>query len=300
MNNIGSDNIRLIPSLLVFQEVVRWRSYTKAAAALGLSKSAVSQHVTKLEAALKTPLLTRNTRNLSVTEAGHALFENGQSISELISKTLASSSLKTDQVTGTLSVTAPHILETGVLAPALRQMRREFPSLRFKIDISDKRHDLIKHGFDVALTGGPLPDSTYKVQKIANITAQCYASPALVKQWRGCAPEDIENIPFVLAAWQKNPMQVLINEANKKLRLNDATRVSSITSAVNLAASDMGCVMAPVIAVKDYVKAGKLARVFGDVQSNADTIYFLHAFRAEPPIYVARFRELIRERIDLI
>ncbi|MEM9421606.1 MAG: LysR family transcriptional regulator, partial [Pseudomonadota bacterium] len=91
MHNKLGDRLKLVPSFLVFQEVVRWQSFTKAATALGMSKSAVSLHVTKLEKTLCVSLIKRNTRNLAVTAAGQALFDRGQHIGDMLGQTLAAS-----------------------------------------------------------------------------------------------------------------------------------------------------------------------------------------------------------------
>ncbi|PWQ93433.1 LysR family transcriptional regulator [Leucothrix arctica] len=67
--------IKLLPSLITFSEVALQGSFTKAAKLLGMSKSAVSQQITRLEAELGVQLLKRNTRGLSVTTAGEKLLK---------------------------------------------------------------------------------------------------------------------------------------------------------------------------------------------------------------------------------
>lgn len=298
MNNNRDLKIRLVPSLLVFQEVVRWRSYTKAGTVLGLSKSAVSQHVSRLEKALKITLLNRNTRNISVTEAGNALYEKGHVLGEMVAQTLSSSELEHYQVTGRLSVTIPHILETDLLIPVLSQMRDEFPRLTFQVNVSDKQHDLIEKDFDIALTGGYRADSSYKSQKIASIETHCFASPELVHQRNGLKAEDIENVPWVCAEWQKDVLSILSSGIERQITLNKVIETTSMTSAINFATSSMGVVLAADVAVKAELRTGQLVKVFDSAYSKTEPIYFVHAFREEMPIHVKRFRDLVRDQIS--
>jgi|GEM_PF-3366502 len=300
MNNNSNLKVKLAPSLLVFQEVVRWQSYTKAGTVLGMSKSAVSQHVKKLEEALNIPLLNRNTRNLAVTEAGKAIYEKGHLLGEIISQSLSSSKLAPHLITGKLSVTIPHILETSILVPVLSQMHIEFPKLTFQVDVSDQYHDLIQNNFDVALTGGYRESSSYKLQKIATIDTHCYAHPERANQWQRSSFQSTQKIPWVYANWQKNTFSGSLSETSKSVALKKVLETTSIMSAINFATSGSGVVIAADIAVEAQVQKGTLVRVFENTFSKTEPIFFMHAFRNELPLHVKRFKELVIEQFLLI
>ena len=102
-----------------FVLVARERSFTKAAAKLGISQSALSYTIKELEARLKLRLLTRTTRSVSPTAAGERLLRNvGPRLEEIAAELTALSELR-DKPSGTIRITATEYATTAILLPML-------------------------------------------------------------------------------------------------------------------------------------------------------------------------------------
>src|SRR6266404_3496390 len=119
--------------LSVFVVVARERSFTKAAARLGVSQSALSYTIKELEARLKLRLLTRTTRSVSPTEAGERLLRNlGPRFDEIEAELTALSELR-DKPSGTIRVTATEYAADTLLLPKLAKLLREYPDIKVEI-----------------------------------------------------------------------------------------------------------------------------------------------------------------------
>src|SRR4051812_50151236 len=107
-----------LPTIALFGRVVELRSFTLAAAELGLSKAAVSQRVARFEARLGVQLLRRSTRKLSLTEAGMQLFEHAASVVEL-TRAAEGALSQASAPRGKVKLNAPATIHRGLLPRAL-------------------------------------------------------------------------------------------------------------------------------------------------------------------------------------
>src|SRR5689334_11123740 len=128
-----------LDDLQAFVAVARERSFTKTAAKLGVSQSALSHTMRELEERLGVRLLSRTTRNVSPTEAGERLLHNvGQRFDEIEAEVAGVSELR-DRPAGTLRITAT---ET-ILVPKLALLLREYPDIKVEIIIDYGLSDII-------------------------------------------------------------------------------------------------------------------------------------------------------------
>jgi DNA-binding transcriptional LysR family regulator len=151
---MARDNIN---DILVFFAVARERSFTRAAAKLGMTQSALSHIVRSLEARLGVRLLTRTTRSVSPTEAGERLLQNVAPRLEEIEAEIAAVSDLGDKPAGTVRITAiDHVIEQ-VLWPRIAPLLPQYPDLHVEfsadyriVDIAAERYDIgVRHGDQV-------------------------------------------------------------------------------------------------------------------------------------------------------
>jgi len=121
--------------LLAFQAVGRERSFTKAAAKLGVSQSALSHTIRELEARIGVRLLTRTTRSVSPTEAGERLLRNVGPRLEEIGAELAAISEFREKPAGTIRLTATEYAADTILLPKLSKLLRAYPDINVEIVI---------------------------------------------------------------------------------------------------------------------------------------------------------------------
>ncbi|WP_342249153.1 LysR family transcriptional regulator [Sphingomonas sp. OTU376] len=140
--------------LAAFVMVARERSFTRAAAQLGVSQSALSQTIRGLEERLGLRLLTRTTRSVSPTEAGHRLFDTVAPRFEEIVQELASLSQLRDKPSGTIRINAGEHPAVSVLQPALRKLLPDNPDISVEIVVDYGLTDIVAQGFDAGVRLG--------------------------------------------------------------------------------------------------------------------------------------------------
>jgi DNA-binding transcriptional LysR family regulator len=145
---------RTLDDLLAFVAVAREGSFTKAAAKLGVSQSALSHTIRGLEERLGLRLLTRTTRSVAPTEAGERLLRSvGPRFDEIDSELAALSELR-EKPAGTIRITATENAADSVLVPKLAPLLREYPDIKVEIMIDYGLTDIVAERFDAGVRSG--------------------------------------------------------------------------------------------------------------------------------------------------
>lgn len=143
-----------LDDLLSFVTVARERSFTKAAARLGVSQSALSHGMRALEERLGVRLLTRTTRSVAPTEAGARLLDTLAPRLEEIEGALAGLGAFRDKPAGTVRITASEYAAATLLWPKLKPILRQYPDLKIEIGIDNGLIDIVAQGFDAGVRSG--------------------------------------------------------------------------------------------------------------------------------------------------
>ena len=176
----------------IFAAVVEVGTMTGAAKALGMTPSAVSQHIGQLESLLGLTLLHRSTRRLSLTEAGEVVWQGCQSLQQTLNQTELRLSEVRDSLLGEVRITAPVGMAGQPLALALSPLLQAHPGLCIQIIADDEKRDLIAERIDVALRVGTLPDSTLVARKLGQTRMLLCAAPAyLARKGTPRTPADL-------------------------------------------------------------------------------------------------------------
>src|SRR5437879_2572109 len=143
-----------VNDLLAFLAVARERSFTKAAAKLGVSQSALSHTIRGLEARLGLRLLTRTTRSVSPTQAGERLLQTvGHRFEEIEAELEALSELR-DKPAGTIRITATDYAADTILFPKLAKFLPEYPDIKIEIIIDYGLTDIVAQRYDAGMRAG--------------------------------------------------------------------------------------------------------------------------------------------------
>jgi len=143
-----------LDDLLAFLAVGRERSFTKAAAKLGVSQSALSHTVRGLEERLGVRLLTRTTRSVAPTEAGERLLHSlGPRFEEIEAELAALSELR-EKPAGTVRITATDYAANTILWPKLTKFLRQYPDIKVEIVIDYGLTDIVAERFDAGVRSG--------------------------------------------------------------------------------------------------------------------------------------------------
>lgn len=188
------DDIRY---LVVFAKVAECGSFAGAARALGLSTATTSQHVSRLEARLGAALLYRNTRNLSLSADGERLLETAQSMLALYEQGLLGFRRRS-HAGSQLRIALPAVLLRSPLLPALAACMRAHPDVRFHLQSTDLRNDLIDESIDLAFRIGDLADSGLRARTVFSLERWVVASPSLLHpgEWPS-HPSQLAQLPWI-------------------------------------------------------------------------------------------------------
>jgi DNA-binding transcriptional LysR family regulator len=145
-----------LDDLAAFAVVAEHGSFTRAAAQLGMSQSALSHAMKALEARLGVRLLSRTTRSVSTTEAGETLLRSLRPALETIASGLTAVGAMRDQPSGTVRITATKHAVTAVVMPALPSFLAAYPDVRVGIVVEDALTDIVSSRFDAGIRFGEL------------------------------------------------------------------------------------------------------------------------------------------------
>jgi DNA-binding transcriptional LysR family regulator len=256
--------------ILAFVAVARERSFTKAAAQLGVSQSALSHTVNGLEARLGLRLLTRTTRSVSPTEAGERLlFTVAPRFEEIEAELEALSDLR-EKPAGTIRITAgEHAVET-VLWPKLVKFLRDYPDINVEISIDQSLTDIVAQRYDAGVRSGEQVAKDMIAVRIGpDMCMAVVGAPSyFVKNAAPKKPQDLTDHNCInlrlstrggLYAWEFEK-----GGRELKVRVDGQLIFNSTGAMLNAAVAGCGIAYVPEDLIKPHVAAGRLRRVLED------------------------------------
>lgn len=169
--------------LLAFLAVARERSFTRAAAQLGVSQSTLSHTIKELEARLGLRLLTRTTRSVAPTDAGERLLKNLAPHFEEIEAEIAAVAELRDTPAGTVRITATDYAANTILWPKLSKVLATYPDIKIEISIDYGLTDIVRDRFDIGIRfGDQVAKDMIAVRIAPDRRMALVASPAYLKR----------------------------------------------------------------------------------------------------------------------
>jgi DNA-binding transcriptional LysR family regulator len=256
--------------LLAFVAVARERSFTKAAAKLGVSQSALSHTVRGLEERLGLRLLTRTTRSVAPTQAGERLYHSvGPRFAEIEAEVASLSELR-DKPAGTIRITAGEHAANAVLWPAFAKVLPNYPDIKVEIAVDYGLTDIVAERYDAGVRlGEQVAKDMIAVRIGRDLRMAVVGSPAYFdKRKRPQTPRDLTahdcinlRLPTYggLYTWEfeKNNREVNVHVDGQLVFNNIALRL-------NAALAGLGLAYLPEDQVQADISAGRLVRVLAD------------------------------------
>ncbi|MEM9010909.1 MAG: LysR family transcriptional regulator [Pseudomonadota bacterium] len=193
-----------LDGLLEFCTVVDLGSFTLAAKALGVSVSFVSRRVSDLENRLGAALLNRTTRRVALTEVGARYHERAKAILAEVRGLDAELAEDQGQLKGPIRVTAGGRIGEGRVTAALIAFAHRLPDVEIELQIMERRVDLIREGYDLAIRHGMPPDPDLVIRRLDTRRLIVCASPDYVATHGAPrTPEDLTHLPCIGAPDQR-------------------------------------------------------------------------------------------------
>src|SRR5688572_22440673 len=168
--------------MIAFVRAVERGGFSSAARDLGLTPSAVSKLVTRLEDRLGVRLLNRTTRRLALTPEGEAYFQRSQRILADIAEAEEEVARFRAQPKGVLRINVGTAFGMHQLSPALPEFLARYPEVQVDLTMTDRVVDLIEENADLGIRMGTLPDSSLVARRISEVERVVCASPEYLKR----------------------------------------------------------------------------------------------------------------------
>lgn len=295
------NNVKRLSSLLIFAEVANKQSFTLAAKKLAMSKSAVSQHIKRLEETIGQQLLSRHTRGMSLTAAGEKLLSRCELLRDQVELAYDELTLSKEIPSGIFALTIPHAFKKNIVMPALKQLCLEFPRLKIDLQVTDQPLDLIENNLDVSIYAGELKDSNYRALPLGSATEVFCASSAYLqkgqKHKKLSKIDDLKNHQIIATPWQNNTLELFKDNhgADKQsVPLSYFAQANTLPSVLTLILQDMGIALLPEFVIQSDLANNKLIRVLPELQGKQWPFYMVHRFHGEKPIHITRFYQLVK------
>lgn len=287
-------------SIPVFVAVVEAESFTRAAAKLGLTKSAVSRRVSDLEEELGVQLLHRTTRSLSLTEAGERYLEHARTaLSEALAAEDAATELQRVP-SGRLRINTPMSFGRLHVAPAIPDFLERYPDIHVDMTMEDRVVDLIEGRYDLAIRVGTLPDSSLVARKLAPSSTVLCASPEYVKKHgEPHTPEELLDHNCLLYAYfsEANEWTFVRDTERTSIRVSGSYQVNNSEALRDAVMQGSGVSRIPTFIVGPDIAKGDLVRLLDDYVMPSQDIYAVWPERRHLPTKVRVFIDYLTERI---
>jgi LysR family transcriptional regulator, regulator for bpeEF and oprC len=185
-------------SIVAFVRVAELGSFAKAAKALGISSSAVSKSIARLEDRLELRLFQRTTRALSLTEEGQLFFQTCDRVLAELDDAERSIRERAAAPAGVLKVELPTALGRLKIVPALSTLTRQYPGMRIDASFDDRLTDLIDTGLDAVVRIGEPRDSRLMVRRVGTVRYIVCAAPSFIKKYgKPESPDDLKRFACI-------------------------------------------------------------------------------------------------------
>ena len=287
--------------LQAFVVVARERSFTRAAAQLGVSRSALSHSMQALEARLGVRLLARTTRSVSTTEAGARLLDVVASRLDEIEQELGALSDMRDKPAGVVRITAQDHAISTVLWPRLRPLLAEYPDIQVELSVDYGLIDIAAQRFDAGVRLGDRVDKDMVAVRISpDIRMAIVGSPAyLATRNVPTTPQDLTahscinlRLPThgALYAWECENAQQQIN-----VRVHGQTIFNNSYLMSQAALDSAGLAFLPLDMVQPHVASGQLLPVLENWWPLFPGYHLYYTSRRQLPPAMALVIERLRE-----
>lgn len=288
--------------IVAFLAVARERSFTRAAAQLGVSQSALSQTLRGLEARLGLRLLTRTTRSVAPTEAGERLLRAaGPRLAALDAELAALSALR-DKPSGTIRITAHDHAVRTVLWPALEKMLPDHPDIRVEIVIDYGLTDIVAERFDAGVRSGEMVAKDMIAVRIGpDMRSAVVGAPSyFASRPRPKTPLDLTAHSCInlrlpthggLYAWEFEK-----GKRELRVRVEGQLVFNGTAPMLDAALSGFGLAYVPEEDVRAHLTAGRLIRVLADWCPPYPGYHLYYPSRRQPTPAFSLFVEALRFR----
>lgn len=255
--------------LRTFVRIVESGSISAAARTLNASQPTLSRQLRQLERAAGIPLLRRDTRTMSLTDAGRRLFEDAREILGLAEQ--ASQRLREEKETprGHLRVVAVVDFGQWIVSRLLALFHQSHPQITAELHLINRPCKFVEEGFDCGVMVGRVTDTSVSAKRVVTFNRFLVASPQLLKT-KGTPrkPADLKNLPWMGVLqphfYMRDQVSLFRGKEQRVVKLPPALLLDSVTGLREAAIAGAGLTIQPEWLVGNTLASGELIRVLPD------------------------------------
>jgi DNA-binding transcriptional LysR family regulator len=273
-----------LPDMAAFARVVDAGSFSGAARQLGVTPSAVSRQVARLESVLRVRLLERTTRKLRLTEAGNAAYSRCQAMLAAAREVLALSDTHTATPRGLLRVSMPKAFGRQVVHPLMPAFLRQYPEVDVQLLITDRTVDLFEEAIDLAIRITDAPPPGLAGRPLMRIPHLACASPDyLARHGTPRHPRDLAGHSCLYLGEDERDRHWRFRRGGDEVTVKVSGRYVANHSEVRLEAAlqSLGIASLPEFTARSSLASGALVPVLADWEHR--TSYAGMAWLLYPP-----------------
>ncbi|ARU89871.1 LysR family transcriptional regulator [Pseudomonas sp. M30-35] len=287
--------------MAIFATVVERGSMVAAAEVLGMTASAVSQQIRKLEQSTQVSLLHRTTRKLTLTEAGAAFYQSSAQVMALAQEAEQRLAEMRDAAVGELRIAVPVGFSGRHLSDALAPLLQAHKGLSVQLFFQDERIDLVERRIDIAIRVGPQQDSSLVARHIGDaVFVLCAAPSYLLNRSRISSPQDLVGADWLLLSTTQMHEALNLQGPDsqiEKIRIDGRLGCNNLLAVRNFTLAGMGISLQPKHEIADELATGQLRVVLPGWQMPPVGIYIVTPRRDVQPAKVRYAVEALRRHL---
>ena len=271
--------MNLFTAMGVFNQVARLKSFSAAAADLGMSKTAVSRHVSDLESSLGVRLINRTTRRMSLTEAGEAYARRSSAILTEVDELQSATQDLHRNPRGNLRVTAGVAFGHHCLVPTVAPFLADNPDVSLQLDLTNRLVDIVEEGYDLAIRMAELTDSSLISRKLTSSKNYVCAAQEYIRQnGNPSTPEDLTKHCCIVVSGQKDQSlwQLSNGEHDYAVSVSGRLQVNSAEAATRVMRDGLGIALLPDFIIDKDLASGNVQRLLMEYDIKDDQVYAIY------------------------
>lgn len=270
-------------SVRAFTRVVESGSFVKAAASLDLPRNTLTKQIQALEAHLRTKLLNRTTRRVSMTNDGAAYYERMSRIMEEWEEVESELAHAQASPRGRLRVDMASATATQLVIPALPAFHARYPEVQLDIGVGDRPADLVSERVDCVVRAGKVADPSLIARHVGDLPFVTCATPAYLKKHGTPAhPADLESGHllvryFFSGSGRQLPVELTRDGERLTVRGKHFISVNDGNALLAAALAGLGIVHTPAFIAQSHIDAGRLIPVLEDWSADVIPISIVYS-----------------------
>ncbi|MBB2713588.1 LysR family transcriptional regulator [Rhizobium sophoriradicis] len=290
-----------LEGISVFLAVAEARSFRLAGERLGVTRSAVSQSLQRLEDRLGVALVQRTTRSVSLTEAGEVFFDAVRPSVRQVRDAMQTVRDMQARPSGLLRITVSSIAESFLSGTLLAGFIEACPDVKVDITITDEEFDIVEAGFDAGVRLGEVIEQDMIAIPVSQEQRQCPAvSPAYIKRHsRPRHPRDLQSHACI--GWRPRPdtapyrWEFTENNRDFDVAVDPAVTTNDMSMMIRLACAGAGITFGMVETFQPYFDRGELVPLLEDFCPPFPGFYLYYPRRERQPLKLRALVEHIRK-----